>query len=66
LQKIVKNYPKGEEIKKIEAILTTDIPVLEALDFGAAPKSFNLLFVTNYPNEISHKNLMDNLNKYDK
>lgn len=66
LQKIVKNYPKGEEIKKIEAILTTDIPVLEALDFGAAPKSFNLVFVTNYPNEISHKNLMDKLNKYAK
>ncbi len=66
LQKIVKNYPKGEEIKKIESILTTDIPALEALDFGVAPKSFNLVFVTKYPNEVSHKNLMDKLNKYAK
>ena len=66
LQKIVKNYPKGEEVKKIESILTSDIPTLEALDFGATPKTFNLVFVTNYPNEISHKNLMDKLNKYAK
>ena len=66
LQKIVKNYPKGEEVKKIETILTTDIPVLEALDFGAAPKTFNLVFVTNYPNETSHKSLIEKLNKYAK
>jgi hypothetical protein len=66
LQKVVKNYPKGEEVKKIESILTTDIPVLEALDFGATPKTFNLVFVTNYPNEISHKNLFEKLNKYAK
>jgi tetratricopeptide (TPR) repeat protein len=66
LQKIVKNYPKGEETKKIESILTTDIPVLEALDFGATPKTFNLVFVTNYPNEISHKNLIEKLSKYAK
>lgn len=66
LQKIVKNYPKGEEVKKIESILTSDIPALEALDFGVAPKSFNLVFVTNYPNEISHKNLIEKLNKYAK
>ncbi|MES2864336.1 MAG: gliding motility protein [Bacteroidota bacterium] len=66
LQKIVKNYPKGEETKKIESILTTDIPALEALDFGATPKTFNLIFVTNYPNEISHKNLIEKLNKYAK
>lgn len=64
LQKIVKNYPKGEETKKIESILTTDIPVLEALDFGATPKTFNLVFITNYPNEISHKNVIEKLNKY--
>ena len=66
LQKIVKNYPKGEETKKIESILNTDIPVLEALDFGATPKSYNLVFVTNYPNETSHKNLIEKLNKYAK
>lgn len=66
LQKIVKNYPKGEEAKKIESILTSDIPALEALDFGATPKSFNLVFVTNYPNETSHKNLIEKLNKYAK
>jgi tetratricopeptide (TPR) repeat protein len=66
LQKIVKNYPKGEEVKKIETILTTDFPVLEALDFGAAPKTFNLVFVTNYPNETSHKSLIEKLNKYAK
>ncbi len=64
LQKIVKNYPKGEEVKKIESILNADIPVLEKLDFGATPKTYNLVFVTNYPNEISHKNLIEKLNKY--
>lgn len=66
LQKIVKNYPKGEETKKIESILTSDIPALEALEFGATPKTFNLVFVTNYPNETSHKNLIEKLNKYAK
>ena len=66
LQKIVKNYPKGEETKKIESILASDIPALEALDFGVTPKLFNLVFVTNYPNEISHKNLIEKLNKYAK
>lgn len=66
LQKVVKNYPKGEETKKIEAILATDIPALEALDFGTPAKSFNLVFVTNYPNESTHKNLLDKLNKYAK
>lgn len=66
LQKIVKNYPKGEETKKIESILASDIPALEALDFGATAKTFNLVFVTNYPNETTHKNLMDKLNKYAK
>ena len=66
LQKIVKNYPKGVETKKIESILVSDIPALEALDFGATPKTFNLVFVTNYPNETSHKNLIEKLNKYAK
>jgi tetratricopeptide (TPR) repeat protein len=66
LQKVVKNYPKGEEAKKIESILTSDIPALEALDFGVTPKTFNLVFVTNYPNEISYKNLIEKLNKYAK
>jgi tetratricopeptide (TPR) repeat protein len=66
LQKIVKNYPKGEETKKIESILSNDIPALEALEFGATPKSFNLVFVTNYPNETSHKNLIEKLSKYAK
>ncbi len=66
LQKIVKNYPKGEETKKIESILASDIPALEALDFGKPAKTFNLVFVTNYPNEISHKNLLEKLNKYAK
>ena len=66
LQKIIKNYPKGEETKKIESILTSDIPALEALDFGATAKTFNLVFVTNYPNEISHKNVIEKLSKYAK
>ena len=34
LQKIVKNYPKAAETKKIESILNSDIPVLESLKFG--------------------------------
>lgn len=66
LQKVVKNYPKGEETKKIEAILASDIPVLEKLDFGSTPKTFNLVFITNYPNETSHKSLIEKLNKYAK
>lgn len=66
LQKIVKNYPKAVETKKIESILSSDIPTLEALQFGATPKTYNLVFITNYPNEISHKNLIEKLNKYAK
>jgi hypothetical protein len=66
LQKIVKNYPKAVETKKIESILSSDIPALEALQFGATPKTYNLVFITNYPNEISHKNLIEKLNKYAK
>lgn len=66
LQKIVKNYPKAVETKKIESILSSDIPALEALQFGAIPKTYNLVFITNYPNEISHKNLIEKLNKYAK
>lgn len=66
LQKIVKNYPKAVETKKIESILSSDIPALEALQFGATSKTYNLIFITNYPNEISHKNLIEKLNKYAK
>lgn len=66
LQKIVKNYPKNEEAVKIQMILTKDIPALEALQFGATSKSYNIIFVTNYPNETSHKVLLDKLNKYAK
>jgi len=66
LQKMVKNYPKADETKKIESILSSDIPALEALQFGATAKTYNLVFVTNYPNEISHKNLIEKLNKYAK
>lgn len=66
LQKIVKSYPKNIEKPKVESILNSDIPALEALDFGATPKTFNLVFVTNYPNETSHKNLIEKLNKYAK
>lgn len=66
LQKIVKNYPKADETKKIESILNSDIPVLESLKFGEKPKTYNLVFITNYPNEVSHKNLIEKLNKYAK
>lgn len=66
LQKMVKNYPKADETKKIESILSSDIPALEALQFGATAKTYNLVFVTNYPNEISHKNLIEKLNQYAK
>ena len=54
LQKIVKNYPKNKETAKVESILAKDIPAMEALQFGAASKTYNLIFVTNYPNEVSH------------
>lgn len=66
LQKMVKNYPKADETKKIESILSSDIPALEALQFGATAKTYNLVFITNYPNEISHKNLIEKLNQYAK
>ena len=66
LQKVVKNYPKAEETKKIASILSLDIPVLESLKFGEKPKTYNLVFITNYPNELSHKNLIEKLNKYAK
>lgn len=66
LQKIVKNYPKNIETEKVATILGRDIPVLEALQFGAESKTYNLIFVTNYPNETSHKTLIEKLNKYAK
>jgi tetratricopeptide (TPR) repeat protein len=66
LQKVIKNYPKATETKKIESILNSDIPALEALQFGEKPKTFSLVFITNYPNELSHKNLIEKLNKYAK
>jgi hypothetical protein len=66
LQKIVKNYPKASETKKIESILNSDIPALESLKFGEKPKTYNLVFITKYPNEVSYKNLIEKLNKYAK
>ena len=66
LQNIVNNYPKAAETKKIESMLNSDILALESLKFGATPKTFNLVFITNYPNETSHKNLIEKLNKYAK
>ena len=66
LQNIVNNCPTAAETKKIESMLYSDILTLESLIFGATPKTFNLVFITNYPNETSHKNLIEKLNKYAK
>lgn len=64
LEKVVKEYPKGEEAKRAAAILATDVPKIEAMNFGTTSKTYNLIFVTPYPNEITHKALLDKLNKF--
>ena len=64
LEKVVKDYPKGEESKRAAEILANDIPKVEAMNFGMPSKTFNLVFVTPYPNEVTYKDLWSKLTKY--
>lgn len=64
LQKVVKEYPKNEEAKRATTILASEIPQLEAFNFGKPSRTYNLVFVTPYPNEVTHKQLLQKLNKF--
>lgn len=64
LEKVVKDYPKAEETKRASAILNTDIPKIEGYNLGNPSKTYNLIFVTPYPNETTHKQLIDKLTKF--
>lgn len=64
LQKVVKEYPKNEEAKRASSILATEIPQLEAINFGKPSRTYNLVFVTPYPNEVTHKQLLKKLDKF--
>lgn len=64
LQKVVKGYPKNEEAKRAASILASEIPQLEAFNFGKPSRTYNLVFVTSYPNEATHKQLLQKLSKF--
>lgn len=64
LQKVIKEYPKNDEAKRASAILATEIPQLEAYNLGKPSRTYNLVFVTSYPNEITHKQLLQKLTKF--
>lgn len=64
LQKVVTDYPKNEEAKRAASILATEIPPLETVNFGKSSRTYNLVFVTPYPNEVTHKQLLQKLSKF--
>jgi hypothetical protein len=59
------NYPNSEEGKKAEALLASDIPVLESLKFYAAqPLSWKILYKSNSPEDKGTKALQDKIKKF--
>lgn len=58
------NYPNGEEGKKAETILKTDIPSLEKLAFGQPTASWKIVFKFDNPNDPKIKPLSDKILKY--
>jgi hypothetical protein len=59
------NYPYSEEGKQAEALLTKDIPVLEALKLNAeAPKSWKILYKVDHRDRVKIKISQDTINKF--
>lgn len=58
-------YPNIEEGKQAESLLKTDIPKLEALDFGKSEAmEWKIIFPKKFPLDKDVKNLTDKIEKY--
>jgi len=58
-------YPNTDEGKQAEKMVQTDVPLIEALDFGLVPStSYKIIFPKKYPYEKEVKNLTDKIAKY--
>ncbi len=58
-------YPNIEEGKQAENLLKTDIPKLEALDFGKTePTEWKIIFPKKFPYDQEVKNLTDKIGQY--
>lgn len=66
LNYVALNYPNSKEGKEAEALLTTNIPQLEAIAFDKeTPSSWKILYkVTNNPEDKKTKLLQDKIKKY--
>ena len=66
LNYVALNYPNSKEGKEAEALLTTNIPQLEAIAFDKeTPTSWKILYkVTNNPEDKKTKLLQDKIKKY--
>ncbi len=64
LKRIIYDYPKSAEKENVEKILNNEIPRLEALTFDEPSKTYNIVYLTPYPNEITHKDLIAKFEKY--
>ena len=58
-------YPNAEEGKQAEKMVQTEVPLIEALDFGVSqPTSYKIIFPKTYPYGKEVKNLTDKVAKY--
>jgi hypothetical protein len=59
------NYPNSEEGKLAEALLTTDVPKMEALKFYARkPLSWKILYASDSPEDKNTKKLQEKIKKF--
>jgi hypothetical protein len=65
LQEVSDNYPNSEEGKSAQEILTTQIPVLEQMNFNTADtKNWKILYKVSARDDINTKNIEDKIKKY--
>lgn len=65
LNYVALNYPNSEEGKSAEAMLKTNIPTLEKVDFGRPAVSWKIIFqFDNNPDDAKAKELNDKLKKF--
>lgn len=58
-------YPNVEEGKQAEKMMQTDVPLIEALDFGLSkPTGYKIIFPKKYPYEKEVKKVTDKVTKY--
>lgn len=58
------NYPNSTEGKKAEAMLKTDIPTLEKINFGQPAMSWKVIFKFDDPNDPKIKPLTEKIQKF--